>query len=130
MRRCARALERARHGDGASFIEALTYRLCDHTTADDASRYREDAEVSRHWPEEPLLRLRHYLMESGHWSKAQEEQLLQEVAAEMETAATAYLATPPQELATIFDYTYARLPADLAQQRIEVVGDAGQSVTG
>ena len=52
----AAALERARGGGGPHLVEALTYRLCDHTTADDASRYRNDAEVSRHWPEEPVLR--------------------------------------------------------------------------
>lgn len=123
----SRALERARRGAGASFIEALTYRLCDHTTADDASRYREDAEVSRHWPEEPLLRLRHYLTDGGYWSKASEEQLLQETAAEIDAAAAAYLATPPQDPAAIFDYTYARLPADLARQRAEALTQARAS---
>lgn len=121
----ARALERARRGEGASFIEAVTYRLCDHTTADDASRYRADAEVSRHWPEEPLLRLRHYLTDSHRWSKASEEQLLQEAAAEVEAAATAYLATPPQDPATIFEFTYARLPADLVQQQAAALPAAG-----
>ena len=59
----AAALERARSGGGPHLVEALTYRLCDHTTTDDASRYRDDAEVSRRWPEEPVLRLRRYLTE-------------------------------------------------------------------
>ena len=49
------ALARARQGLGPTLIEAVSYRLCDHTTADDASRYRDDAEVSRHWPAEPLF---------------------------------------------------------------------------
>ncbi|HXP77212.1 MAG TPA: pyruvate dehydrogenase (acetyl-transferring) E1 component subunit alpha [Stellaceae bacterium] len=111
------AIERARGGAGPSLIEAVTYRLGDHTTADDASRYRDDTEVSRHWPEEPLLRLRNYLVVAGHWSREQEEHLLQETAREMDAAAEQYLATPPQECETIFDYTFARLPADLAAQR-------------
>jgi len=43
------ALQRARKGEGATVIEALTYRLCDHTTADDAGRCRNDDEVGQHW---------------------------------------------------------------------------------
>lgn len=113
----AAALDRARRGDGPHLVEALTYRLGDHTTSDDASRYRDDAEVTRHWPEEPLLRLRHYLAEHSLWGKADEERLLQDTAAEIDAAAAAYLATPAQDPATLFDHTFARLPADLAKQR-------------
>jgi 2-oxoisovalerate dehydrogenase E1 component alpha subunit len=111
------AIERARRGDGASLIEALTYRLGDHTTADDASRYRDDAEATRHWPEEPVARLRTYLAAVGAWTKGDEEHLLEETAAEIEAAAQAYLATPAQDAGTIFDFTYAELPADLAAER-------------
>ncbi len=111
------AIERARSGEGPGLVEAITYRLGDHTTADDASRYRDDTEPSHHWPEEPLVRLRHYLTAAGLWTKAEEEHLLHEIAAEIDAAAAAYLATPPQEATTIFDYTFAQLPADLASQR-------------
>ena len=38
-----------------------TYRLGDHTTADNASRYRPDEEVSAAWKEDPIARLRTYL---------------------------------------------------------------------
>jgi len=113
----SKALDRARGGQGASLIEALSYRLSDHTTADDASRYREDAEVSPHWPEEPLVRLRHYLTDHGGWTRSDEDHLLREVSAEFEAAANAYHATAPQDPATIFEYTYARLPPDLVTQR-------------
>ena len=49
----AAALDRARQGGGPRLIEALSYRLSDHTTVDDASRYRSDEEVSARWKEEP-----------------------------------------------------------------------------
>ena len=111
------AIERARRGEGPTLVEALTYRLGDHTTADDASRYRDDAEVTLHWREEPLLRLRHYLTEAGRWTKQDEDHLLRETAAEIDAAAAAYLATPPQDLSTIFDHTFADLPLDLIRQR-------------
>ena len=112
-----RALARARQGRGPTLVEAVTYRLGDHTTADDASRYRDDAEVSRHWPAEPIARLRHYLMNAGHWDKGNEEALLHECSSAVEQAADEYLATPAQPLSANFDYVYATAPAELIEQR-------------
>jgi pyruvate dehydrogenase E1 component alpha subunit len=117
-----RALARARSGGGPTLIEAVTYRLGDHTTADDASRYRDDAEVSPHWAEEPILRLRRHLTKLQVWHKEDEEHLLAETSAEVNKAAEAYLATPPQSQSTIFDFTYASLPRDLADQREAALG--------
>jgi pyruvate dehydrogenase E1 component alpha subunit len=114
---CAAALERARDGGGPAFIEALTYRLGDHTTADDAGRYRNDAEVSPHWNDEPLKRLMNYLVAIGTWSRDDQERLLHETKAEMDAEADAYLAIGPQDPATIFDYTYATLPDELQRQK-------------
>jgi pyruvate dehydrogenase E1 component alpha subunit len=119
-----RALDRARQGFGPSLIEAITYRLCDHTTADDASRYRDDAEVSRHWPAEPLLRLRNYLVGAGHWNKTSEEALQHQCDAEVELAAADYLATPPPPAAAFFDFAYASTPGELAEQRRAALADA------
>jgi pyruvate dehydrogenase E1 component alpha subunit len=118
------ALAQARHGHGPTLIEAVTYRLCDHTTADDASRYRDDAEVSRHWPAEPVARLRSHLMHSGLWDKDREEALLQECGRAVDQAADEYLAMPAQPLAAMFDYVYAEAPPELVEQR-ELAGQAG-----
>ena len=112
-----RALTHARDGQGPTLVEAVTYRLCDHTTADDASRYRDDAEVSRHWPAEPVVRLRNYLTSAGHWDKTKEEALLHECSDAVERAADEYLATPAQPLWSNFDYVYATPPAELIEQR-------------
>ncbi len=111
------ALARARQGRGPTLVEAVTYRLSDHTTADDASRYRDDAEVSRHWPAEPIARLRNYLTNSGHWDKAKEEALLHECGSTVELAADEYLATPVQPLSAVFDFVYAVAPTELIEQR-------------
>jgi pyruvate dehydrogenase E1 component alpha subunit len=116
----ARALERARNGGGATLIEALTYRLGDHTTVDDASRYRDDAEVSVHWKEEPIARLKTFLTENHAWTKAEEEALLADCAREVEKAAADYLAEPAAPATTIFDYLHASLPAALESQRESV----------
>ena len=120
----ARALARARGGGGASLIEALTYRLSDHTTADDAGRYRDDAEVSRHWHDEPIARLRQYLVSQGVWNRDAEEHALANATAEIERAAETYLATPPQPVSAMFDYMFAELPGSLRAQRAEAIGEA------
>jgi pyruvate dehydrogenase E1 component alpha subunit len=120
-----RALERARTGGGPAVIEAVTYRLSDHTTADDASRYRDDAEVSAHWAEEPIARLRSHLVQRGMWNKEREEALLQECHEQVGEAAASYLATPPLSAAAMFDHVYAAIPAELAEQREAAVAAAG-----
>jgi pyruvate dehydrogenase E1 component alpha subunit len=111
------ALARARAGGGPTLVEALTYRLSDHTTADDATRYRDDAEVSARWKEEPLARLRAYLVEVGSWGKEDEEALLADCDAQVEAAVEAYLATPPLPPQSMFDHLHAELPRELEAQR-------------
>jgi pyruvate dehydrogenase E1 component alpha subunit len=118
----ARALARARRGEGASVIEGLTYRLGDHTTSDDARRYRPEAEVSAAWQREPLARLRAYMAAQGAWSAADEERLIADCNAKVEAAVAAYLATPPPAPTDMLDHLYAQLPASLAAQRAELAG--------
>ena len=117
-----RAVERARAGHGPTLVECLSYRLADHTTADDASRYREAAEVSAHWPEEPIRRLRAHLADAHGWTAAEEEALRARIREEVETAAEVFLATPPQPATAILDHLYARLPAELAAWRARLAG--------
>lgn len=113
----SRAVERARRGDGPTLVEALTYRLTDHTTADDARRYRPDAEVSARWKAEPVARLRAFMVARGAWSKDAEQALLTECREIVARAAETCLAAPPESPLAMFDHLYATLPADLAAQR-------------
>src|SRR5918995_95898 len=64
-RATSEALMRAREGGGPTFIECLTYRLGDHTTADDASRYRSREQVERWKRKDPVERLRKYMENAG-----------------------------------------------------------------
>jgi 2-oxoisovalerate dehydrogenase E1 component alpha subunit len=113
----AQAAARARAGGGPSLIEALTYRLGDHTTADDASRYRDDTEVGRRWKEEPVARLRQHLVARHAWGKREEEEVLAECALRVDAAVEAYLALSPQPPESMFGHLFAALPPALAAQR-------------
>ena len=112
-----RAHERARKGDGGSVIEFMTYRLHDHTTADDARRYRDDAEVKDAWTREPFLRLRTFLTDAGVWDEAQEKAWLEECGQRVDVEINAYLETPVQPVEAMFDYLYGDMPADVLAQR-------------
>jgi pyruvate dehydrogenase E1 component alpha subunit len=114
------AIAAAREGKGPRLIEALTYRLGDHTTADDAARYRPPEEVQAHWKEEPIARLRAYLVSKQAWTKAEEEQLAAECQSQIEAAVERYLATPPSAPESMFDHLYAHLPDVYAAQRHEI----------
>ncbi len=112
----AEALSRARDGFGPGLVEANTYRLADHTTADDASRYRSDDEVSEHWQFEPVARLRGLLVGRGEWGRDEEESLLDECAATLDRAVEEYESTPPSPPSAMFDHLYATLPAAYREQ--------------
>jgi pyruvate dehydrogenase E1 component alpha subunit len=112
-----RALRKARDGGGPHVIEALTYRLADHTTADDAGRYRDAAELERARRLDPLARLKQYLLREGLWSDAQEAGAREASAARVEQAVAEFLAVPPREPAAMFEHLFAELPAALVEQR-------------
>jgi 2-oxoisovalerate dehydrogenase E1 component alpha subunit len=113
----AEAIAAARRGEGPTVIEAVTYRLSDHTTADDATRYRKEHEVKDAWRSEPLLRLRAYLKATQAWDDAREEALKAECASRVEAAVEEYLHTPKQSTDAMFDYVFARLPKSIREQR-------------
>jgi pyruvate dehydrogenase E1 component alpha subunit len=119
-----RALAKARSGGGPSLIEALTYRLSDHTTADDASRYRSADEVAEAWKREPVLRLRNHLTAAGAWDKAREEALVRECNERVQAAVQEYIDTPMPKPADMFEHLYATLPPALEAQRADALAGA------
>jgi pyruvate dehydrogenase E1 component alpha subunit len=112
-----RAVERARTGEGPTLIEAVTYRIGPHSSADDPSRYRS-AELTESWRRrDPIDRLRRHLEASGSWSPEMQQQAEREAAAEVERAITAAEALPGFGAGEIFDAMYAELPPPLSAQR-------------
>jgi 2-oxoisovalerate dehydrogenase E1 component alpha subunit len=124
------ALARARRGEGPTLIEALTYRLSDHTTADDASRYRDPAEVKEAWSKEPLPRLRSYLTRLRAWDEAREAALKAECAREVEAAVDEYLSAPKPSTDAMFDHLFAHPPKSLLEQREVARRYSGSHRTG
>lgn len=111
------ALATARRGGGPTVVEAITYRLSDHTTADDATRYRPAAEVATAWQQEPLLRIRALLKRTGAWDDKREEELKSESARQVEAAVDEYLTAPKPSTDAMFDHLFARPTRSLLEQR-------------
>jgi 2-oxoisovalerate dehydrogenase E1 component alpha subunit len=111
------ALDAARRGAGPTLIEALTYRLSDHTTADDASRYRPAQEVKEAWTREPLLRIRKFLVHAGIWDATRESDLLEECTREVDAAVSEYLKRTKPPTDAMFEHLFAALPSHLHEQR-------------
>ena len=115
------AIERARRGDGPSLIEAVTYRIGDHTTADDASRYREDEEVEKWEARDPILRLRRFMEQQGLWDDDQETVLREEAHDWVEAQVKVLEEMPPQAPEEIFTSMYAAMPPHVAEQMGELI---------
>ncbi|PHQ81453.1 MAG: pyruvate dehydrogenase (acetyl-transferring) E1 component subunit alpha [Coxiella sp. (in: Bacteria)] len=114
------ALNKAYNGEGPTLIETLTYRLCDHTTADDASRYRDKDEFKKAWEVEPIRRLAKYLESQGAWSKEKEAKLQAECTRVVEQAVATYMNQTPQKATDMIDYLFADIPEPLMEQRDEI----------
>jgi pyruvate dehydrogenase E1 component alpha subunit len=121
----SRALERARNGEGPSLIETLTYRLGDHTTADDASRYRTEEEVELWEKRSPITRLQTYMTCKGIWDDKQEETLLAEVNELIEEEVRIREQSPPLEPTEIFKYMYREMPWNLKEQMEMLAEEVG-----
>jgi 2-oxoisovalerate dehydrogenase E1 component alpha subunit len=121
------ALEHARHGKGPVLLECLSYRLGDHTTADDATRYRPSDEVKQAWLEEPIKRLQAYLAAQGQWDEAREQALITACQAQIQHAVAAYEAMQVQPALAALEYVYAQWPQALADQRELLLERAARS---
>ncbi|MFL0796457.1 MAG: pyruvate dehydrogenase (acetyl-transferring) E1 component subunit alpha [Cellvibrionaceae bacterium] len=121
-----KAMEHARSGKGPLLIECITYRLGDHTTADDASRYRDAEAVKQAWENEPIKRLQSFLHEKGYWNEVKERELQLQYKEEVENAVEEYLNTEPEPPEAMLDSLYETLPAAYKQQRQQLINRCKQ----
>ena len=111
------AARRAREENRPTFIEAVTYRLGDHTTADDARRYRDQAEVDLWKARDPLIRLRSLMKEKGLWNDSKEAELHEKAEREVAEAVQRAEGIEAPPTTDVFDHTFAELDPQLRLQR-------------
>ena len=114
------AVTRARNGEGPFLIEAITYRQGDHTTADDATKYRSKEEDA-HWAaRDPIVRMRGYLATRNLWNEAWQKEIEERATAKIQEAVALYEATPLPPSSKVFEHIYAEKPVHLREQEAEL----------
>jgi 2-oxoisovalerate dehydrogenase E1 component alpha subunit len=116
-----KAVERACRGEGATLIEALTYRMGGHSTSDDPNRYRANDALQPWMKRDPIERLRHYLESKNLYVERAEREFEAESARRFRDAVEIAEKTPPPPLASMFEDVYARPPWHLAEQRASLL---------
>jgi len=114
---CMDAVDLARKEGRVTLIETLTYRLGDHTTADDARRYREASELETWSAKDPLTRVRLYLEGKGLWDEQKQSDLEQRAKKTVNEVARRAEGIEKPSSNDMFDSTFAELPAELRRQR-------------
>jgi pyruvate dehydrogenase E1 component alpha subunit len=114
------ALEKARSGGGPTLVEAYTYRMGNHTTSDDANRYRTDAEVEDWAKRDPVERFKIYLKGKGLWDEPFENQVQKEAEELINRAVEEAESMPPPRPEDFFIHTYKEMTPELDEQLAEL----------
>jgi 2-oxoisovalerate dehydrogenase E1 component subunit alpha len=117
------AVERAHAGGGPTLIEAITYRIGAHTTADDASRYRTEDDVAAWRERDPIERLRRYLGTTGVADDAFVAATEDDAAEWVAKIRAELTALGPPPASEVFDHTFSEPPATVLLERAEILGD-------
>jgi pyruvate dehydrogenase E1 component alpha subunit len=115
-----RAVEHARAGNGPFLVEAHTYRLEPHTNADDATRYRDGAEVDEWLGRDPLARLEAYLRAEGVLDDAAVAAVRDEAESFAADLRARMNSEPEVDPLSLFDHVYAQPTPQLIEQREQV----------
>jgi 2-oxoisovalerate dehydrogenase E1 component alpha subunit len=110
------ALARAARGEGATLIEAITYRLSGHSTSDDPKAYREEDEVEEWRRRDPIARLRRLLNARGLFSEADQAKLEAATQDEIKKAILSAERAPMPSIPSMFEDVYAEPPWHLVEQ--------------
>jgi pyruvate dehydrogenase E1 component alpha subunit/2-oxoisovalerate dehydrogenase E1 component alpha subunit len=122
------AAARARAGDGPTFIEAVTYRRLGHSSSDDPTKYRDEAEVKAWEQRDPVDRFRTYLQKQGLWDDEKETAFKEGIAQRVNDAITAAEANGPPEDETLVTDVYAHVTDQQKEQLAEVLALEGRGV--
>jgi pyruvate dehydrogenase E1 component subunit alpha len=109
------AVDRARIGDGPTFIEALTYRSAPHATADDPSAYIDPERVEEERARECVGRYEGYLRRLGVLDDDTVERVRAEAAEAMREGIAAAEAEPAADPGLVFEHAYVEPPPGLRE---------------
>ena len=116
------AVRRARAGEGPTLIEALTYRLGPHTTADDTARYRDEEEVERWRAFDPIDRYREWLLAATHADEGFVREVDDDAGAWVSEVRAGITSSEPPPAEWVFDWTFVETTPELVRQREEALG--------
>src|SRR3989344_1795299 len=120
------AVDKARSGGGPTLVECLTYRIGDHTTSDDAKKYRTEKEVDEWRKKDPIIRLEKYLTEKKILTDALKQEIAAKYEREVEEAVKKFELIEPPEPEEMFTNVYGVMPPELERQMKEAKGNAKQ----
>ncbi|MBI1936085.1 pyruvate dehydrogenase (acetyl-transferring) E1 component subunit alpha [Candidatus Woesearchaeota archaeon] len=114
------AVDKARSGKGPTLIEAFTYRLCDHSTSDDASRYRPKEEYEAWMKKDCIDRLEKYMKKKNLLDDSYKESVLRQSKEIIEKAVTEFEKLPSPDPKDIFKYVYAEMTMQQKEEMQEL----------
>ncbi len=117
--------ERARRGEGPTLVEAITYRLGAHTTADDPTRYRPKDELAYWEQRDPIRRTLRLLMERGLMDEVGDKRLVAEVEEEVNRISQEAYDEPTPGPDGFFNNIYQELTPRMRRQREEMRQEYG-----
>jgi pyruvate dehydrogenase E1 component subunit alpha len=124
------AIQRARAGEGPTLIEALTYRMDVHTTADDPTVYRDTDDVTPWEVKDPIARFERYLKDRGTLTDADLETVRAETEAQVQAGREAFDRIKQKNHGEVFNFVFETLPPELAAQKQEYLAKlARQNLT-
>ena len=119
-------LDQARKDFKPALVELVTYRMDDHTTADDASRYRTEEMLAPWRAKDPIDRVRKYLIAQQNWTEKDDEELVNQCTSEVEQAVKDYEGFPHPEPTDIFEHAYKEMQWNLKEEKEEMIRHLGQ----
>lgn len=120
------ALDRAKAGEGPTFIEAVTYRLMHHTTADDPTKYRATEEEKDWWTKDPIPRFRAYLEKKGVWDDKKQAEIEAGIQQDVEHAVSDFESRNNFRPDAPFDHVFGTRHAEIERQRSEFLENLGR----
>ncbi len=123
--RVTECVDRARAGEGPSLIEAVTYRLGAHTTADDPTRYRSPEELASWLKRDPLIRFRAFLLAQSMLTEAEDKAVHQAATTKIQAAIEACEASPPPHPADLFETVYDSPSPQMKRQQAHLLKELG-----